>query len=259
MKHEVTGMESVKEIVQSNLANPKLRAETMEKVLLKGDLGSLTPAERLHYYNSVCTSVGLNPLTKPFDYLVLNSKLVLYANRGCAEQLRQIHNVNLTIKAREAVEGCYVVTAMATLPSGRTDESVGAVSLEGLKGDSRANAMMKAETKAKRRATLSICGLTFLDESEIEAIPGAARMAELPGEEPQSPVDERPWRTFKEMLQRFAALKAELGEEHAQVYYGILEAHGAGHANEFRDARAALSAYQQIQAAIENFPQAQTE
>ena len=48
MKHEVTGMESVKEIVQSNLANPKLRAETMEKVLLKGDLGSLTPSERLH-------------------------------------------------------------------------------------------------------------------------------------------------------------------------------------------------------------------
>jgi hypothetical protein len=170
--------------------------------------------------------VGLNPLTKPFDYLVLNSKLVLYANRGCAEQLRQIHNVNLTIKAREAVEGCFLVTCAASLPGGRTDESVGAVSLEGLKGEARANAMMKAETKSKRRVTLSICGLSLLDESEIEAIPGAARMAELPGEEPHAPADARPWRTFKEMLERFAALKAELGEEHAQVYHGILEAHG---------------------------------
>ena len=32
---------------------------------------------------------------------------------------------------------------------------------------------MKAETKAKRRATLSICGLGLLDESEVETIPGA--------------------------------------------------------------------------------------
>jgi hypothetical protein len=33
--------------------------------------------------------------------------------------------------------------------------------------------MMKAHTKAKRRVTLSICGLSFVDESEIEAIPTA--------------------------------------------------------------------------------------
>ena len=30
---------------------------------------------------------------------------------------------------------------------------------------------MKAETKSKRRVTLSICGLGFLDESEIDTIP----------------------------------------------------------------------------------------
>jgi hypothetical protein len=209
--------------------------------------------------------VGLNPLTKPFDYLVLNNKLVLYANRGCAEQLRQIHNVNLTIKAREAVEGCYVVTAMATLPSGRTDESIGAVSLDGLKGDNRSNAMMKAETKAKRRATLSICGLTFLDESEIESIPGASQAAIEPygvnasNTQLEPAPGDKPWRTYKEMLERFAQVKAELGEERAPVYYGILELHGVGHSNEFRDVRAALAAYQQIRAAIQNFPAAQPE
>jgi hypothetical protein len=32
---------------------------------------------------------------------------------------------------------------------------------------------MKAETKAKRRVTLSICGLGFLDESELESVRGA--------------------------------------------------------------------------------------
>jgi hypothetical protein len=49
----------------------------------------------------------------------------------------------------------------------------GAVSLVGLRGEALANAIMKAETKAKRRATLSICGLGFLDETEIETIPDA--------------------------------------------------------------------------------------
>jgi hypothetical protein len=33
--------------------------------------------------------------------------------------------------------------------------------------------MMKAETKAKRRVTLSICGLGMLDETEVADIPGA--------------------------------------------------------------------------------------
>lgn len=232
-------MESVKQIVQSNQSNQKLHAEMMEKVLLGGDLSKLTPAERLNYVISVCNSVGLNPTTKPFDYLSLNGKLVLYANRGCAEQLRQIHQVSLQIKSREAVEGCYVVSASASLPNGRTDESVGAVSLEGLKGEHRSNAMMKAETKAKRRVTLSICGLNFLDESEVESIPGA---------EP-APA-EKPWTTFKGMLDVFAQIKMELPEE---TYYTILKAHGVSHSNEFREGRVALSAFNELQAAIRNF------
>ena len=239
-------MESAKEIMQSNLANPKLRAETMEKVLLKGDLTTLTPAERLHYYNAVCTGVGLNPTTRPLDYLVLNGKLTLYANRGCAEQLRQIHQVTVTIKAREAVEGCYVVCAQATLPGGRTDESIGAVSLEGLKGDHRANAMMKAETKAKRRVTLSVCGLTLLDESEIESIPGVSRAAV----ETEN-MAQKPWRTFREMLEHFAAKKQELGEK---TYYAVLAEFDVEHANQFRDPERALAAYRALEAAFANFP-----
>jgi hypothetical protein len=33
--------------------------------------------------------------------------------------------------------------------------------------------ILKAVTKAKRRVTLSICGLGFLDETEVDSIPGA--------------------------------------------------------------------------------------
>ena len=45
--------------------------------------------------------------------------------------------------------------------------------ITGLKGEALANALMKAETKAKRRVTLSLCGLSWPDESEVESIPEA--------------------------------------------------------------------------------------
>jgi hypothetical protein len=144
---------------------------TVERVLLDGDLGKLSPAQRVTYYGKVCDTLGLNPLTRPFEYLILNNKLTLYARREATEQLRHLHHVSLTIAAREVVEDTYIVTARAVLPDGRTDESIGAKSIANLKGEARANAMMTAETKAKRRVTLSICGLGLLDETEVADIP----------------------------------------------------------------------------------------
>jgi hypothetical protein len=155
-------------------------AADIEKVLLDGDLKVLTPDQRISYYNAVCASLSLNPLTKPFAYLHLNGKTVLYALKDCAEQLRNVRGVSLTILSREIIEGVYVVTSRAMLADGRTDEATGAVAIDGLKGEFRANAMMKAETKSKRRVTLSICGLGLLDESEIETVRGAVEISDEP-------------------------------------------------------------------------------
>jgi hypothetical protein len=146
---------------------------TMEKVLLQGDLAKLSPDERLSYYNAVCNSVGLNPLTQPFAYIQLNGKLTLYARKDCTDQLRQIHSVSIIDLIETERDGVYVVTAKAQNATGRIDMAKGAVSLSSLKGEALANAIMKAETKAKRRVTLSICGLGFLDETEVDSIPNA--------------------------------------------------------------------------------------
>ena len=143
-------------------------AAIIEATVVRGDLSQLTPAQRTVYYVEVCKSVGLNPLTKPFDYLRLNGKEILYATRACTDQLRQIHGVSLRVTGRETVGDVYVVTAQATDRTGRVDEATGAVPTGTLKGEALANALMKAETKAKRRVTLSICGLGVLDESEID-------------------------------------------------------------------------------------------
>lgn len=146
----------------------------LEQVLIQGDLKSLTPAQRTEYYLRVCDSLGLNPLTRPFEYLTFQGRLVLYARRDCTEQLRRRDGISITIVNRRVEAGVYTVSARAKTADGREDESDGVVCIEGLKGESLANAFMKAETKAKRRVTLSICGLGMLDESEAGEIPGAA-------------------------------------------------------------------------------------
>jgi len=158
---------------QAIAAPQKTTSLAVEQALVGGDLSKLPTEQRIEYYNAVCTSLGLNPLTKPFAYIQLNGKLLLYALKDCTEQLRAIHNISITIPSREVLEGVYVVTARAIRPDGRQDESTGAVPIDNLKGEARANAMMKAETKAKRRITLSICGLGMLDETEVETIPSA--------------------------------------------------------------------------------------
>lgn len=155
---------------------PEQLPEAFESALVQGDLSKLTTGQRVTYYNKVCESLGLNPLTKPFDYITLNGKLQLYALRACTDQLRSIRSVSIEIMSREVADGILTIHVRATLPDGRRDEDLGTVPFpETLKGDSRANAELKCITKAKRRATLSICGLGWLDETEVETIPSARK------------------------------------------------------------------------------------
>lgn len=149
------------------------QASKYELALVSGDLSQLSANERLSLYTKTCESLKLNPLTKPFEFINLNGKLTFYAKRDCTDQLRKNNSVSVRIVSREQVGDLYVVTAQATMPDGRTDESIGAVAMANLKGDAQANAMMKCETKAKRRVTLSICGLGIMDESELETVKGA--------------------------------------------------------------------------------------
>lgn len=156
---------------------PQTHAGVIEQVLIKGDLKALTEEQRNAYYLRVCESAGLNPLTQPFAYIVLNGKLTLYALRSATDQLRAVHGVSVVDMDEQDRDGVHIVTVKVTDKHGRSDMARGAVSVTGLKGENLANAIMKAETKAKRRATLSICGLGLLDETEVETIPGATPLA----------------------------------------------------------------------------------
>jgi len=152
-------------------------ADIVERVVVAGDLARLSPAERVRYYGETCRSLGLNPLTRPFEYITLNNKLTLYALKGATDQLRALHGISITgLEEALSEDGILTVTAMARTRDGRTDRDVGVVSLAGLRGEALANARMRAITKSKRRVTLSICGLGWLDESEVDSIPDAHRV-----------------------------------------------------------------------------------
>lgn len=147
--------------------------EIISNLVLKGDIRGMSSDDRVKYYNHLCRSLGLNPLTQPFQILNLSGKEVLYATKTATEQLRKINGISVETIQQRVENGICITTVTVRDKTGRTDGAIGAVSVEGLKGDSLCNAWMKSETKAKRRATLSISGLGMLDESEIETIPNA--------------------------------------------------------------------------------------
>ena len=158
--------------------------EKIEKVLIQGDLAPLSPEERCEYYRRVCKSLGLNPLTAPFQYILFRegeggpAKLSLYANKSCAEQLRKLYGISVLSHTQKIENDMCYVEVQVRDRFGRTDVSMGVVPLWKWKDGKRidytgkdlANALMKCSTKAKRRATLSIAGLAFLDESELDTM-----------------------------------------------------------------------------------------
>ena len=150
----------------------KQDAQLMESVLLQGDLSKLNPAQRVSYYHKVCESLGLNPLTRPFDYITLNGKLTLYAKKDAADQLRNLHGVSIDDVDIVETATQFIVKVKGHNKDGRTDVEVGVVNKTDMQGN-LANAQMKAVTKGKRRLTLSLCGLGWLDETEVQTIPDA--------------------------------------------------------------------------------------
>ena len=161
----------------------EISVKVLESLVVRGDISQLSPEQKVLYYNTMCQHVGLDPVTQPFSFVTSKGKTVIYANKSCTDQLTRMNQITRTILSRERIGDVFVVTCRASLPNGRHDDSVGVVAIGGLKGDDLANAIMKAESKSKRRATLSICGLGMVDESELETMP--IDKAEIPASTPK--------------------------------------------------------------------------
>lgn len=175
---------------------PATQEEIITSLVLEGDLSKMTSVQKVEYYNSFCRALDLNPLTQPFEILNLKGKLRMYATKSCTEQLRRLNGVSVTDLTVNQVGDNYTVTAKGSDKTGRVDASMAVLSIKGLSGENLANAMMKCETKAKRRLTLSLCGLGILDETEVESIVNAqaetttSNDAQQPNSTPDAPTGE---------------------------------------------------------------------
>ncbi len=152
----------------------------LESLVLRGDISGLTADQKVQHYLGMCRILGLDAATQPLAYLRLSGKEVLYVTRGATDRLAAMHGLN-----REIIDGPRVMdlagtklvyaVCRATLPGGRYETATATVPLT-----DPVNVLMKAETKAKRRATLAILGLGLLDETEVDSIPGAQTVEPAP-------------------------------------------------------------------------------
>lgn len=153
--------------------------------LLQMDVNLLTVPQRNQYLYWLAKRSGLDPALKPFDLIPSKDKtrLILYANAGCADQLREINNIQSEVLYEGALKlteteynlGVYVVRVRVWTENAegkrlREYTDIGSASIEGLKGEAVSDAVMKAHTRAERRTTLGFKGLGIPDISELDGI-----------------------------------------------------------------------------------------
>ena len=141
--------------------------ELMERIVAAGDLSQLAAEDRARYLVRLCEGVGLNPMSQPFDLISDKSgKLKPYLNKSGTDQFRRLYRLKTTLRSARELNGVYMVEVEVT-DGVRSESNIGAVSIKGLQGEALQSALVKAHTKAKRRATLDWCGLGPLDGANV--------------------------------------------------------------------------------------------
>lgn len=162
------------EPVKNSITDEEARRWTaIQSALAKNDYSKLTEQERAVLLNKTCESMGLNPLGQPFGFFDQGGKVVLYAKRACSDQLSKIHGLSIIECGESFNEKTRILTVKVKMKDrdGRESMNRGDVFIgPNLTGEPLANAYMKCHTKAVRRCTLAMCGLGFLDETEVEDI-----------------------------------------------------------------------------------------
>lgn len=170
-------------------ASEQLDGKTLLALITSGDMGGLDSEKKIAYYKSRCEAAGLDPRTAPFQFIRLQGKETLYATKGATDQLTKVHKISVEVLDQKTEGDIRVVMVRAKAADGRQTDEMGAVPVSGLKGADLANAYMKAITKAKRRAVLSLCGLGMMDETELEAVPNVVPAPVVRMPEPISPAE----------------------------------------------------------------------
>lgn len=163
----------------TELAKLELSNDVLD-IIKTGDLGRLNDQQQLQYYVYECRRIGLDPASRPFAWIKLNGKLVLYADRRCGDMLSTKHGYSTEILEGPCLKkfgdaSVLYCRVKATMQNGRSVEDIGTLPVSDI-----VNGLMKCLSKAVRRATLRLAGWGGLDESELETIPASAKSPAAP-------------------------------------------------------------------------------
>lgn len=190
------------------LANPEEATAALTHYLGTGDLSRLSGEQKAALYLDTCTSLGINPRTRPFDWIEFydpetkSKKLTLYPNKACADQLAYQHRIRVRTVEEKIVGTLFKVVVEGTMLDGRTETNVSYLDLTDrdgnqLRGQRLGNAFMKGHTKAKRRLVFGMLGmmsppdLDDLQRVRVVTVDGAGNVLANPTIE-QRALAERP-------------------------------------------------------------------
>lgn len=176
-------------------AEQEAALEARDHAIATNDLSKLTPRQRVGLVLALCRSLDLNVLSRPFEFLVLDGKVVLYPTKSCTEQLGRLHQISVKKVRQQNVGDLHVVEVEGRRPNGVTSFASKYVSLRDhrgapLSGQKLADAFAKAETGAKRRLVLSMVGLAGLPDDD-DAVPSRRIWMDADGELIERPTEEQ--------------------------------------------------------------------
>lgn len=144
------------------MAKDVVLREEIQNVLTRdgGKCDNLTKDHQAEYKKYLCAKIGVSPTLQPIDLIPTKNGLRPYLNKGASELIRDTRKISITGLEVAEQNGMFVVTCKVRGVNGRIDCDMGACP----KGKEPNNDLMKAVTKSKRRATLSMCGLGAIIE-----------------------------------------------------------------------------------------------
>lgn len=158
------------------------------RATMNGDWKGVSDADRMRFLKHMCDALSIPLVLNPFKFIDMKGKTQLYSTAEAAFSLARKNKMTVKITEEKFDKESQILTirVTATHPKGEQSDDVGKLYLGGLTGQDRANAEMKAVTKAKRRAIFSALGLSVMDEDEIKHLRNLdqpATQESLPAEE----------------------------------------------------------------------------
>ena len=182
-------------------------AAALTHYLGTGDLSRLTGPQKAALYTRTCESLGINSLTRPFEWIEFydpetkGKKLVMYPKSACADQIAYQHRIRVQVLEEKIVGSLFKVEMKGTMPNGRTETNVAYLDLTDrdgnqLKGQRLGNAFMKAHTKAKRRLVFGMVGMMAppdvedLQRVRVVTVDGSGNVIDAPTAEQKALADD---------------------------------------------------------------------